>query len=315
MLGAVALGAALTYFFDPAEGARRRRLALDWLRETAERAAEAVGRAFGEPPSRTEPTIVREPTEPEPMRAREAGPLPPAAAVAGAPEVLAKMQAREPVDEPLEVATAEPEPEPDPPEVIIPEPAAERDFSEWTLEPSADEPREPEPERSPAETAALAATSRRSLPLVLAALAATAAATAAGLGVWALTDADGGGVDAATTARLQDQEQAIAVLSQRDSARIPVQGSNGRIVLVVAPSGEAVLVIQNVRRAPKGKTYEAWVIVGTTPSPAGLFAGGATRVIPLTRPVPRGAIVAVTLERAGGMQSPTTKPIYTAKRA
>jgi anti-sigma-K factor RskA len=62
--------------------------------------------------------------------------------------------------------------------------------------------------------------------------------------------------------------------------------------------------------APAGKTYEAWVIQGDRPVPAGTFAGGGQVAFPLTRKVPDGAIVAVTLERAGGVEQPTTDPVF-----
>jgi anti-sigma-K factor RskA len=57
--------------------------------------------------------------------------------------------------------------------------------------------------------------------------------------------------------------------------------------------------------APAGKTYELWVIEGKTPRPAGFFTGGEKQVVALTRPAPVGSTVAVTLERAGGANSPT----------
>jgi len=49
-----------------------------------------------------------------------------------------------------------------------------------------------------------------------------------------------------------------------------------------------------------------WVIEGETPEPAGTFAGGGTQTaFALTRPVPEGATVAVTIEPEGGSESPT----------
>jgi hypothetical protein len=43
---------------------------------------------------------------------------------------------------------------------------------------------------------------------------------------------------------------------------------------------------------------------------AGLFPGRAgTSVVEIPRPVRPGAVVAVTLERAGGVQQPTSKPL------
>jgi hypothetical protein len=58
------------------------------------------------------------------------------------------------------------------------------------------------------------------------------------------------------------------------------------------------------------------VILDGKASPAGTFeAHGRTVVVHLSRPVPDGAIVAVTIERAGGSQQPTSAPFITSSRA
>ena len=83
-----------------------------------------------------------------------------------------------------------------------------------------------------------------------------------------------------------------------------LEGANGQ--LVVTPEGDAALIVDDLAPAPTGKTYEAWVIEGETPEPAGTFAGGGTQTaFALTRTVPEGATVAVTLEPEGGSESPT----------
>jgi anti-sigma-K factor RskA len=65
--------------------------------------------------------------------------------------------------------------------------------------------------------------------------------------------------------------------------------------------------------APHGKTYEAWVIPkDKAPIPAGLFAGGASTTLHLRGAVPQNAVVAVTIEHAGGVRAPTMAPIVTA---
>ena len=49
---------------------------------------------------------------------------------------------------------------------------------------------------------------------------------------------------------------------------------------------------------------------------AGLFSGGGERtVVPLTEPVPEGAIVAVTVEEAGGVEQSTQDPIFISEQA
>jgi anti-sigma-K factor RskA len=131
---------------------------------------------------------------------------------------------------------------------------------------------------------------RWSLP-VAAAAAAVAACAAIGLGLWATS----------LNSRLNDRPEAVAL-----------SGASGS--LIVSPSGEGTLVVRDLAAAPAGKTYEIWVIQGGKPLPAGTFAGGNRVAVLLTRPVPEGAVVAVTLERAGGVAAPTTKPLISTER-
>ena len=91
------------------------------------------------------------------------------------------------------------------------------------------------------------------------------------------------------------------------------QSSHTRsFTLVIGSDRTARLQVTGLSPAPKGKTYEAWVIPGhlnPTPRSAGLFRGGNTTV-QLRGTVPKQAIVAVTVEPAGGSKLPTTKPIF-----
>ena len=85
-------------------------------------------------------------------------------------------------------------------------------------------------------------------------------------------------------------------------------------VVTVDPLGQGVMLVRNLAAAPPGKTYEAWVIENGTAKPAGLFSGGgSTTVIPLDRPVPRGATVAATVEQSGGASMPTTAPVFSVR--
>jgi anti-sigma-K factor RskA len=130
-----------------------------------------------------------------------------------------------------------------------------------------------------------------------AAVAAVAAIAALALGIWALSLSN----------RLESEREA-----RSEQPRVfPVSGTDGR--LVVAPTGEAVLILPALDPAPRGKTYEAWVIEDAAPQPAGLFEGGEQTAVVLARPVRRGATVAVTLERAGGVPAPTGRPLFSAK--
>lgn len=142
-------------------------------------------------------------------------------------------------------------------------------------------------------------------------LAAAAACAVVALGIWAFS----------LSARLADEraaadraEDAVSALAQADARRIPLSGADG--TLVVGRTGEAWLVVFGLDEAPTDMTYEAWVIEDGDPVPAGLFAGGEERtVLRLSREVPAGAAVAVTLERAGGVPAPTGEPLFATARA
>ena len=83
--------------------------------------------------------------------------------------------------------------------------------------------------------------------------------------------------------------------------------------VVVGPNRTATLYVSGLSAAPSGRTYEAWVIPkGGSPRPAGLFPGGGSTTLQLSGTVPRKAVVAVTVERAGGVNAPTHTPIFSA---
>ncbi len=87
---------------------------------------------------------------------------------------------------------------------------------------------------------------------------------------------------------------------------------DGVVEVVYLPAtGEAVLTAESLAPAPDGQTYQAWVIGDGPPQPAGLFAGGADRiVILLEHPLQPGEAVGVTLEPAGGSPAPTGDVLF-----
>jgi anti-sigma-K factor RskA len=92
-------------------------------------------------------------------------------------------------------------------------------------------------------------------------------------------------------------------LSQSSSTRV--------FAVVLGPDRTATLHISGLSAAPHGKTYEAWIIPANGAArPAGLFPGGGNTTVRLHGTVPRNAVVAVTRERAGGVDAPTTSPIF-----
>lgn len=136
-------------------------------------------------------------------------------------------------------------------------------------------------------------------------IAAVAACIAVGLGVWANTLSNKLGNERSHSA-------ALAIVADPASRKLPLHGRTG--LVAVSPRGEGVLVVENLAKAPAGKTYEAWVIPhGGAPIRAGTFEGGnGTTTIELRQPVPRGSTVAATIERAGGVDAPTQKPLLSA---
>jgi anti-sigma factor RsiW len=137
---------------------------------------------------------------------------------------------------------------------------------------------------------------RRTLGMVAAAIAVAASAAAVGFGIWA----------ASLHHSLSRDRAALGVLANPASRHVPVNGARGE--LVVAPSGAAVLNV-DLPSPPKGKTYEAWV-ASPNVHRAGEF-DGRTFTLPLR--VRRGARVMVTVERSGGVDAPTSKPLLIAR--
>jgi anti-sigma-K factor RskA len=116
-------------------------------------------------------------------------------------------------------------------------------------------------------------------------------------------------------ASLHLSEEAVAMLADPDARRIPLDGAEGMLV-VDEESGEGWLVLRGLESAPAEKTYEAWVIEDGEAVPAGLFAGGGvSTVVSLAAPVSEGAVVAVTLEAAGGVEQPTQDPLFASEES
>jgi anti-sigma-K factor RskA len=136
---------------------------------------------------------------------------------------------------------------------------------------------------------------------VLSGAAAVAAVAALALGLWGTS----------VSRDLDNANRELAVLGHPDARSY--ESADGEASLVVAPSGEAALVVRTLEPAPEGKDYEIWVIEDGVPRSAGLFERPGVAV--LSRPVDAGQTVAVTLEQDGGVEAPTTDPLFTASRA
>jgi anti-sigma-K factor RskA len=143
-----------------------------------------------------------------------------------------------------------------------------------------------------------------------AAVAAVAVCAAVALGVWASTLSHS--LDSERSARAAEV-QAVQIVMDPASTTVALRGGDGMVA--VDPSGRAVLVVHRLAPAPANKTYEAWVIPpGSKPIRAGVFEGGGSMtMVPLEETVPKGSVVATTVERSGGVDAPTDTPILTAQ--
>lgn len=126
--------------------------------------------------------------------------------------------------------------------------------------------------------------------------AAVAACAAIGFGLWSVSLQH-------HLTRERATRDALALVAQPNARRLKLAGANG--VVGVTPDGRAALAFASLEKPADGKTYEAWVVVDGTSRPAGTFRG---RTLVLTRTVPAGAAIAITLEPAGGSSVPTTRP-------
>jgi len=152
----------------------------------------------------------------------------------------------------------------------------------------------------------------------LATFAVLAGVAAIALGTWAFVSSvrDDGSAQIVPPST-SDSAQAISLLSNPTTVRLPLTGSDGRTVLAVSSNGRGMLVLDGLGVAPVGRTYQAWV---STPRPkrslplsAAVFTGVET-VVPLTARVHRGSLVGITVERPGGASAPTKEFRFTAQR-
>ena len=147
---------------------------------------------------------------------------------------------------------------------------------------------------------------RRTVP-VLGAVAAVAAVVALALGLWGSSLS--GDLDE-TRAALARQRAASAIVADPGARTVDLATGNGR--LVVDANGRAALVLTNLGPAPSGKTYQAWVIEDDNPISAGIFPGeDGFDVVLVDGDVADGEVVAVTVENAGGAETPSMPPLVT----
>lgn len=155
--------------------------------------------------------------------------------------------------------------------------------------------------------------------ITLASLAAVVGLAAIALGTWAFASSvrDRDTVEVLRTAPVYGAAQAISLLSKPSTQRITLRGSDGAVTLAVAAGGRGVLVLDGLSIAPVGLTYQAWVVEPKKGKreqvAAGTFTGVET-IVPLTARIPPGWFVGVTVEKAGGSDSPSRAFRFVAER-
>jgi anti-sigma-K factor RskA len=82
--------------------------------------------------------------------------------------------------------------------------------------------------------------------------------------------------------------------------------SGGRVTVAISPShNDGVVLFSDMPAPPTGKAYQLWLIHGTAPTSAGVMAAGANRGTALLPAINGAEALGVTLEPAGGSQTPT----------
>jgi len=124
-------------------------------------------------------------------------------------------------------------------------------------------------------------------------------------------------------AQAAEQERTLALLGDPETRLVSLAGlaprpqAQGRIIWNARAGG--LLVAADLPPPPAGKIYELWAIAGGQPLPAGLFTvdaeGKASLTVAPLAGVATVDVFAVTLEPAGGVQSPTGAMYLASKKA
>lgn len=109
------------------------------------------------------------------------------------------------------------------------------------------------------------------------------------------------------TAVLAEKARIDNVLTAPDAAvRVTTVKGGGRITVVMSPSrNAAVVVLAGAADHGPGKAYQFWTIQGTTPVSAGVLAAGQTTATQYMEGIRGVDLLGLTVEPAGGSQSPT----------
>lgn len=121
--------------------------------------------------------------------------------------------------------------------------------------------------------------------------------------------------DSGQTQQLTALEQIRSAPDAQEASGAVATGETATLVWS-ASLGRSALVVDDLTPLPDDKTYELWYIGSSGPVAAGTFDGGDGRTVaPLEGTMTEGAVVAVTVEEAGGSATPTTDPILAIETA
>jgi anti-sigma factor RsiW len=100
------------------------------------------------------------------------------------------------------------------------------------------------------------------------------------------------------------------VLQAKDVQRFEGKVGNATATVVRSPSlKKAVIVTANLPPAPAGKVYELWLQQGQKMVKAGFIPAGASNTVLLEGNAATAAGAGITVEPAGGSESPTLPPV------
>ena len=111
--------------------------------------------------------------------------------------------------------------------------------------------------------------------------------------------------------RLGDAGRSEAILAAPDVTTIVLEGDgiDARFTYSLS-EGAGVFVTDSLPDVTPARTYELWLIDGAGPSPAGLFVPGSDGLADvLVENVAAGQSIGVTVEPAGGSETPTGEVI------
>jgi anti-sigma factor RsiW len=116
----------------------------------------------------------------------------------------------------------------------------------------------------------------------------------------------------------RDGDRYASALAGVAGARVVALAATGEVAtargsLVIPADGSAPYLILDLPAPPSGKTWQAWVVRGERPLAAGLTDERGVRTLVLTTPPSSGDVVAVTLERTGGVDAPTSPIVLAGK--